>query len=382
MKKLKGLTKIFSALAAVFLAVFFLFTGVSAKSFDDAGNAVETRGNNRSVEVDGDYYFFYTSGSSVNDTISGSIGGDLIAAGGYLELKELTVGGNVRTASMYLRIEDTTAKNATVFAYTIEIGENSSFGAVYAAGSSIVFRGDCDYLELRATNVYIYGTVRKSAKIYADNVYFVDTAEVNNVTVEGERVPFYFKDGSAQPSGTYTEVEGLDSAIDYIKTPGQLQRSFANLRYTIPAGILLMLLLFLAMDKALDRAGERLKCRPGSTIGFGFLGAFIIPFLVLILIILQCSATVGLVLALAYILIAIIANIFTAASLARILLPSLNKHLSSLIGVTVAAILSVFTGFNGLFTIFSMIYTFGFILGSLLIKKQNPPAENMERYEV
>jgi hypothetical protein len=330
------------------------------------------------LQVEGDYYYIFND-DMASEVIKGKIGGDIVALSADLQI-ESEVGGSVRAASLLnLNIVNTSARNITVASAIVNIGENTQSKAVYAGADSFSFYGTCEYLEVWATDVYIYGTITNSAKIYADNVYFANSCNVNKVTVEGMNKPKYFEKDNPRNQTDYTENQDLAGKINYSQTYTRFQLYMASLLYTLPAAIILTLLLCLLTGKQLDEAGTMFKNRTARHIGYGLMGAFLIPIAIFFLIQLTYTATVGIVLGIGYILLALIANSFTAASVARLVMPSLNKYLSSVIGITIVTIFTLLSTLSVAFTLFSLVYIFGYALCKLFFRKPElPPLESIQ----
>lgn len=153
----------------------------------------------------------------------------------------------------------------------------------------------------------------------------------------------------------------------------------ADLLYTLPAAIILTLLLCLFIGKQLDDAGAMFKNLTGRYIGFGVMGAFLVPIVIFFMFAIPYTTTAGVVLGVGYLLLALAASSFTAASISRLIMPSLNKYLSSLIGITVVTLLTVLSTLSAAFTLFSLIYIFGYALNKLFFKKPElPPLNSMQ----
>jgi len=373
MKKAKRI--IFLAICVLLISLLPVISASALKT-DGAGNAIGAGKTGEELDIEGDYYYFLDSTESTAEEIKGKIGGDIIGIGTNLQI-EAQVGGSIRVVSVLnLSIANSSARNITVVSAAVNIGENTTSKAVYAGAQSFSFYGTCDYLEVWAEEVYIYGTIKDSAKIHADNVYFADTCNVNNVKVDGMNKPKYFEKDNVQASKDYTENQDLKDKISYTQTLNQFQQYMSNLLYTLPAAILLTLILCFMLGKQLNEAGDMFKNVTGRHIGYGVLGAFLIPTAIFVLILFPYTSTAGLILGIGYLLLALVAKFFTAASLARIIMPSLNKYLSSLIGVTAVVLLSILGPLDTLFTLFSLIYIFGFVLIKPFFRPELPPLNN------
>ena len=374
MKKAKRI--IFLAICVLLISLLPVISASALKT-DGAGNAIGAGKTGEELDIEGDYYYFLDSTESTAEEIKGKIGGDIIGIGTNLQI-EAQVGGSIRVVSVLnLSIANSSARNITVVSAAVNIGENTTSKAVYAGAQSFSFYGTCDYLEVWAEDVYIYGTVTDSAAIHANNVYFADTCDVSNVKVEGMNTPKFFEKGNERILKDYTENQTLKDRISYTQTYNQFQQYMANLLYTLPAAIVLTLLLCLMLGKQLDEAGDMFKHSTGRHIGYGVIGAFLIPIAIFFLIVIPYTSTAGIVLGVGYLLLAIVANCFTAASLSRIIMPSLNRYLSSIIGVTIVTLLTLLTTLDALFTLFSLIYIFGYAIIRLFFKKPElPPLNN------
>jgi hypothetical protein len=365
--------KIFFIFISVLLISLLAAAGVSALRTDGAGNAVETGDTDENVQVEGDYYYMFDSAKTGADSIKGKIGGDIIALGSDLQI-EAEVGGNIRSAALTgLTINNTSVKNITVASMEVDIGEGTKSKAVYAGANTFKLYGTCEYLEVYATDVYIYGNITDSANIHADNVYFADNCDVNNVKVEGMNKPQHFQKDNTSNAKDYTENQTLAGKITFKQTQSELQKYMSNLLYTLPAAIVLTLLLCLLLGKQLDESGAMFRNTTGRHLGYGMIGAFLIPIAIFFMIALPYTSSAGFVLGLGYILLAVTAESFTAASISRILMPKVNKYLSSLIGITVVTMLTLLSAVSVAFTIFSLVYIFGYTINKLFIKKTELP---------
>ena len=359
----------------VLLIVFSMLFCIQAAAYreDGAGNATETRGTNESVDVKGDYIYLFSYGNVAKDNIiKGKIGGDLIATSNSIKV-EAEVGGNIRAAAQSLEITDSTAKNVTVAAYMLKVGGNTEFDAVYAAGSKVIYEGSCEYLEIWADEVYIYGKVTNGVFIHADKVFFSDTCEIDRATVEGASTPNVFSNDDTKTAKKYTENADFASKVSYEKTDSEFIKRVSGLLYELPAAIILMLFICLIAGKHLDEANNTLRYSTGSLIGFGIAGTIGIPMIALMLLIFPYTQMVSLALMAFYILFAIIASAFTSASIARMIFPNLNKILSSLIGVTVVTVASIIPSVSLLFGLFSITYILGYLLCRIFVKKEQIP---------
>lgn len=367
--------KFFLITIIILIIVPLLAVGAFALQTDGAGNALETLGNNPVVDIKGDYIFLFTSGNDKTpDVISGQIGGDLLMVGGKVKVDDTTIGGNIRGLAYDIEIDNTRTKNITFAALNLDVGKNAYLDALYFWGTELNFAGNCDYLEANANTVYIYGTITAEVVIYADTVYIVEGADFEKATIHSTNPPYYVDQTNVRHN--ISAAPSLAEKITHKKTPGTLEKSFANLKYKLPAIILFVLVLCLFLGKALDDAGEMFREKKGGMAGYGLLGTFVTPTLALALVAGGYTYYAGLALGLLFGLILTISTAFFAASIGRLYLPNLNKYLSSLIGASIVTVLSIF-GFVGVvISILSLVYTYGYILRTFL-KKDKPKQEDI-----
>lgn len=376
---MKNSKRIIFLIISVLLIALLPAISVNALQTDGAGNAMGIGEAEKDLDIEGDFFYLYDTSTSSTEEIKGKIGGDIFALGMDMQI-EAEVGGSIRAATLKaLNIENTSVRNITVASTAVNIGEGTKSKAIYAGAESFSFYGTCDYLEVYATEVYIYGKITNRAEIYADYVYFADTCDINKVSVEGMNTPKYFEKGNERNLKDYTENQNLSGKISFTQTYNQFQRYMASLLYTLPAAIILTLLLCLLLGKQLDDSGAMFKNTTGRHIGYGIIGAFLIPIAIFFLITLPYVSTAGVVLGIGYVLLALVASSFTAASLSRIILPNLNKYLSALIGITAVTMLTLLSAVSTAFTLFSLVYIFGYAINKLFIKKPElPPLDSMQ----
>lgn len=355
--------------------MFSLLSGlsqsVSAMKKDDAGNAFETEGNAEELDIKGDYHFFFQSQDIEASVIKGNVSGDIIAASSNIDI-QANVGGNIRAAAMELNINSPSVKNITVFASILNIDSACVSNAVYAAGGTVTYKGKSEYVKITAATIYLYGKINGNAVIEADNVYISSECDFSKLLIKSSTEPKIFTGDDYYNGVSYTSNNDFASKITFEKQKSALIQKIESLQLKLPMQMILVCLFCLLFAKTIDNSAEYFRTKKGNIFGYGAVGMFGIPVIALILIIFVYTIYVSAILALVYLLIALISMSFTSASVSRLMMPKVNKYLSSLIVVTGAVLLSLIPVVSAFITVFTLIYTFGYFLSCIFKKKQEP----------
>lgn len=321
MKKLICL--IFSAVIVLSLCVL---PAAAYTDDDGAGNLVETGyDTDTEISAEGDYMCLLTDTLS----LSGTAGGDVIAACMSFRSSSLTAGGSVRIAAMEAVI-GAECRNITAAAMELEITGDTDCSAVYAAADKVTFRGECESLYVSASVVYVYGTVTGIAEIDADTVCFDSSCSVASAKVTSPSAP-KMTDGTAAAdnaalSGVLVWNDSSATVRDYI---------FAAAISIISALIGAMLLQLTIGQKIYDAAYDVFR-RPLRCILIGLLALIAVPTAAMMLI--TVSTEVGMALLCIYCAAVLTALIFTGCFIGVKLFPSMNRYLASVIGATMIAV--------------------------------------------
>jgi cytoskeletal protein CcmA (bactofilin family) len=270
------------------------------------GNSISIYGT-----VDGDVIAF---GGTI--TVNGHVTGDVIAFAQFLRVGG-TVDGNIRGFANTLTLDGSVAKNVSIFAQTVEMDSGSKIG-----GSLISFAGACtldgklggSILAFEA-HTDIEGMVGGPAQIYGQQLSIASTAQLNGpVKFTGEQAPDVATGARLASPVQFVQQERHE------KRREAAGRVFVRevLRY---GAAVLMGLLLMSILPGLYLDGVREARRFGLAMGVGSLS--LITFIVLVVlgvVLLFAGVGAGLAIALAYMPMMYLAQIFVGAWLGEMIL--------------------------------------------------------------
>lgn len=347
MKKRKNAILLMILLSALVLG------GCSGKVSSDGSYSDEDSAGNR-----------FEMGKDVS--VSGS-NLDLFAFGLNVEIEDSETYGN-----MFVFGNDTYIANseveADVFVAGNKIGIDNVYSSanVYAAGSSVEITdidacavkvgagdisasGECYEASLSGDKVFFDLDVDGDVTIEANEVKIGDNAHVSgNLTIKAEKNP---KDAEDIVDGDYSfSVKTNDDAEDAAKKAkakaaatmaSKIKNKLLSRIYWIFAYVLIGFAYFLFFDKNLTEAGAFLKTKTGAIIGLGIGTFLLVPIASFILCCFGIGAPLAAVLMAAYIVVLCLGSSFSAAALARLIVPKGNKYLTSAIGMLAVLILDI-----------------------------------------
>ncbi len=262
-------------------------------------------------KVDGDVIVF-----GHNVTVNGHVTGDVIGFAQNLRVGGI-VDGNIRGFVNVLTLDGTVAKNVSVFAQTLELNSDGKIGGTLTpftqecvldgklGGSMLAFDGRTD----------LEGTVGGSVQLYGNQLSIASTAVIDG--------PIQFT-GQQQPD--VAQGAHLASPVQFVQAePHQRQREdyvrtavHQVLRY---GAAVLMGLLLMSVLPGLYLDGVRSAGHFGVAMGVGSLSLIsFIALVILSLVLLFAGVGAGLAIALAYVPMMYLAQVFVGAWLGNIIL--------------------------------------------------------------
>ncbi len=352
--------RIFAFISILFILASVMSVSVFAYTADDgAGNLTENNNDpDETVNAEGDYINITGAMSS----LGGTVGGDVLGFFTSFEADELEVGGSMRFIAVQTAITNTSCRNLTFLAGDALIGENVNTNAVFVfATGSVEFKGTCDVLTVYASDVVISGEVKNNAKIYADNVYFSDTAVINDVTVESARKPL-LTDGK-------TSALSHDSFEDALKW--KQVNVWKDTLVTLPSIILYAvsgaLLIQFIFGKSTKESAVMFRERPFRFTLSGLMLLLSIPGFAVFM--LMLSSEIATALLLVYLALIVVSQLFAGSVLAARLFPTMNRFLSAIIVTTTLAVLCALPYVGYAVTFACLLIAFGYFGIAVMSKK-------------
>ena len=306
-----------------------------------------------------------------NATIDQTVEGDLLGAAMEMSVSG-HVTGSIRVAAMTLILSGRTDRNVTVAAMELKVEETAvAQDVVLAVGTAYIY-GTFENLTVYGQNVVIAGTVTGKLVCEADQIIILEGASFTDARFISQNEPVVAKTLSSDSATPLSKSEFAANSV-FEESTSDWMMALLSLVYTVPAAILLALLLAWVLNKKTADLSLRLRERKASFVlrGFGLL--FGLPLAALFLMASAYTMAIGGVLLLVVLLVAIVAEAVTACLLGRIFLPSKSPYLTAAIFAAGLCVLSALPYVGSVVTFAEMAIAFG-CLGSLLFtRKKNQP---------
>ncbi|MBI4122327.1 MAG: hypothetical protein HY461_03265 [Parcubacteria group bacterium] len=241
--------------------------------------------------------------------IIGNVAGDVIAVGGRIYITG-PVQGNVRVAGGEVHLDGVVGKNVTVFGGNIYFGPESAVGLeVLAMGGSIDFDGQVGKdVRLAAGMAVLSGTIGQDAQVSVGERLVIQPSTVINGDLN------YRSSRAAEVMAGAT----INGAVDYSPLPLKQGRSafawwfvaifFIKLLSLIVLGLLMLWL----VPRKLEKVAHGLTVSFGSSLGWGFITAIVVPVIALILALTVIGLPIAFVLMAGYFLTLVFACVVAA----------------------------------------------------------------------
>ncbi len=314
-------------------------------------------------EIDGDLFCY---GSKIE--INAPVNGDVLCVASESLTINAKVNGDLRVVSpsVILGASSEIGLNASILAQNLESKSGSKIGRdlmAYASDVSLISQIGRDS-SLAGVNVYLGGSYGRNVKVRAENFtipidgkilgdldYSAKTSDMNSGSIEGKMtsVPFT-TDGSMSMGG---------------------KTGFDIFGFIYSLGLLALGLVFIALRKKylLEATDKINPLYVFSTIGLGFLVAFTIPIIAIILLVSGLATTIGIAVLLVWALMLVLAMPAFAFYLARHSIRMINKaEAKPAVTMIVGTIFVIFAGFVPGLSIITK--GFGYFMGLGLLFRQ------------
>ncbi len=351
--------KLFAFIITLFVLASVLSVSVFAYTTDDgAGNLTENNKDpEETVNAEGDYLNLM-GGETV---LGGTVGGDVLGFFASFKADGLTVGGSMRFATMEAEITNTTCRNLTFVSGDAVVGEGVNAGHVFVFSSGRVeFKGVCDVLTVYGSQVVISGEVKSSAKICADNVFFSDSAVINDVTVESARKPL-LTDGKTSA----LSHDGFEDALKWTEV-NVWKNAFGSMHWTILYAVSGALIVQFVFGSSTKKSASVFREHPIRFTMSGLMLILSIPGFAVFMLIL--SSEISLALLLVYLALMVVSQLFAGSVLGARMFPSMNRFLSAVISTTTLAVLCALPYVGSAFSFACMLIAFGYFGTSVMSK--------------
>lgn len=310
-----------------------MVTGDVADSLLAAGGTVSVRGDiGRTARV---------TGGDV--TISGTVGGDLLIAGGSVIItSDAVINGDLLIAGGQVTLDGIV--KGVVRAATGSLALNSSVGSLYAEVGTL--------------------TIGSRAVINGDLIYTANAPAVidSNATITGVT--------------TYSESKAPNSAIAHFLTVSSLM--------TMLGMILLLLLLIRFRPQFSYSIWTRSMSSPANTIGYGALGIFIAPLVLLAIAVTVVGLPIAIVLFFLWLTLLLLAMIYAQLILGMWIVQKLTKTATAsldwqaaVVGVLASGVLGLIPFIGWLINFILFLLAFGVLLSGVMRREGSVSAPSV-----
>ncbi len=316
---------------------------------------------------DGDLMVMETDRAVIEQTVEG----DLLGAATEMWVSG-HVKGSIRVAAMSLSLSGTVERNVTVAAMQLKTEKTLVAEDVVIVSSTAEIYGSFASLTVYAEQVVIGGTVTGELICEADQIVILEGASFENAKFVSQNEPVVVKGLSSRESTRLSKSAFAAKSV-FEQTPGDLLIYLMSLIYTIPAAILLALLMAWILQKKTANLSLSFRARPAPFMlkGFGLL--FGLPMAALFLLAMPFTMSIGGVMLLLMLLVGVAAEAITACILGRIFMPGKSPYLSASAFAAGLCVVSSLP-YAGMFvTMTELAIAFGCLCSLLFSRKKNEP---------
>lgn len=306
--------------------------------------------------------------------VTTDIEGDLLALAMELTVQG-GVQGSIRACANEMLLNGVVDRNVTVAGTKVKCAEQFSANDVKIVGDQVMFLGACDTLSIYGGTVYICGTVREKLVCEADQVVFLEGAEVASAEITSSSEPLVI---DSLTDGSYKPLKGssFEGVVKFTKAQSAFVSSLINLPFTLLVSVVLALAMVLVFKRVPERVPRQLRVHPFSFCLKGLGAILAIPFAAILLLIPVVTWPISVSILLLYVALLLLMNAIAAVVLSRAWMPHRNPYLSASLFAAIITVLSILPFVGWLVGLFSATVGFGAVV-SLLLKRRDP----MERMQ-
>lgn len=336
-----------------------------AAKADSAGNIIES-GEMVSLS-DNPFFGAWVFGQDIavnNAKAKGSVG----AAGKTVTIDNSSIGETLYAAGETISLKDTDVHgNVYMAGNNVAVAEKTTCNGVYLAGNDVTFKGITNALNAAGKTVKVNGTVNGDASIKAEKVEVAPgTVVTGNLKISAQDEPT-IPETARIGNYTFDKIEDKEEASESRVSP--ISKKMIKTIYWIAAMVALGIVICWFFNEHLSRAAEYIKTRPGSFIGSGIGGFFLVPIVALLLCCTFVLAPVGVITLFFYGIFVFAGVSFAGASLPRLILPKLNVFLTTLLGVTILQGLRSLPYAGPVIGVLAGMYLLGYVIQYLWTKR-------------
>lgn len=310
----------------------------------------------------------YVAGGNID--VEGNIKGDLLVAGGNVNIRG-AVDGNVRVAGGNVNIEGSVGKNLTALGGSIDLSKSATVaGNLVSAGGNLQIRAPIKgKATLAGGNIDIGSEIGSDVNAATEKLNLTSNAKVlGNINYWSENRANFASDATVAGKLNFNKV--VKPQVDRQRA----EAAWAGLKtglniYKFSVGLILGLLLIWAFPNFMQRSADQILTNPLASFGWGFLFLVAAPVVIVLLFITILGIPLALIALFAYILIIMIAQVFSSLALGEWLLKRFNQRggmmAAFIVGLVVLSLVKLIPVLGGIVSFVALLIGLG---GYLTIK--------------
>jgi hypothetical protein len=328
--------------------------------FDFAGNVIADR------SIGGDYIAF-----GQNVKLESGVSGDIIALGRNIIITDDGAVQNIFAAGQHIDVRTRSARNMYAAGGDITVNAGTELKGAYLVGANITFGGTARDVYMAGASVTADGIVNGNMIIRSDNITFGRNVSVGgHLTVIGTVKPQLPPniDPAKMTFRRLMHVKGEDRT----GPPGVSRFQVIMAAAGVVTSVLLALLLTLFRGAYFRARAAGFKKRAWKDLLIGLLTFIVVPVGALICLLTVFAIPVSVIVLVFYAMALYLAPVATGVILGRLLLPGINRYLSSALGAAAIRLLLLVPVLKFVLFLLCAFYTLGIAVMTLKPHRENP----------
>lgn len=272
-------------------------------------------------------------------TVGQTVEGDLLGLATEMRVTG-TVKGSIRVTAGRLTLSGRVERNVTVAAAELKTAESLQADDVVIIAGLAEIRGSFESLTVYGKQVILGGQITGELICEADQVIILEGTTFGSAKITSQNEPVVAKDLSMQNLKTLSE-SGYADRIEFTRTANDWVMALLSLLYTFPAALLLAWVAVWVMKRSAAEAARGMKEHPVKYLLKGFGMFFLLLVGSVFLLANPLTMSLGLILLLLFVAVAIAGNAVTAAVLGRLLFPKKGPFVGAALVAAMLSLLSV-----------------------------------------
>lgn len=268
-----------------------------------------------------------------------NVEGDLLGAAAEMRVTG-NVKGSIRVAASSLTLSGTVERNVTVAAAELKTADTLRAEDVVIIGALAEINGNFESLTIYGTQVIFGGHVEGELICEADQVIILEGATFGSAKITSQNEVVVATDASLKNWKSLSESSYAEK-VEFTRALSDVTVALVSLIYTLPASLLLAWVAVWFMKRSAEDAAQAMRAKPFGYLIRGFLTFLGLLFGSAFLIASPLTMSLGFILLLLLIAVAIAGNAVTAVVLGRVLFRKRSPYVGSAVVTVLLSAVSV-----------------------------------------